>query len=500
VSRTEDRQALVNKAAALSELIARRAVCPIASFEPHAGQQRIIDSAAPITIAMTGNRWGKTEAMVAELICAGIGYRPYQVPDFKLNIAPDGTVSFPDRSQVPMEAWVRRVDGLPINIPSKVVVVSGLSLERGIGEIIQEKFTALWPKDVKYKTHLGPLGVWKKLQLPNGSEFYFGSATQALMSWEGFAADAVVADEPLPKRVFIALRRGLIDRKGQFKWSMTPLGDAAMAWVQADLLTEERNDVEIIRGTSWDNPYLDREALRSFLEDPSMSEDERRARETGEIAALGRRIVTTFSDKCIIPPTTIPPDVPRLLVVDPHHARPAFMVWIAVMDDGEELIAYREWPETDFEKMRTPAMSLHDLAGMIKEREGKENVQWRICDPAFGVQHAKVHGDQFRSFVEEMSDYGLDFDARVDNDVERGIARLRDAFKISNVTDKPRLSVMRHLKNCIRGLQFWSYQEGRDGQLKVSEQFKDPVDCLRYATMYELPYHIGEELCYLEEE
>jgi hypothetical protein len=439
-------------------------------------------------VILAGNRFGKTHIAVAEALAAALGYRPWMVPDFSLIQDEDGKWHFPPRGPgIPPEAWVRRVDGLPINVPNKIVGVTGLTLARGIGEIIQSKIMDLWPKQVPFKTHLGPLGVWAKIAFENGSEISFGSATQTGLTWEGFAADLVVADEPIPKRVFTALRRGLIDRAGQFKWPMTPLGDANIAWVAADLLREDRQDVEVIKGTSWENPYADRERLEEFFNDPTLSAEERKARETGEVAALGRRIVTTFTDDCIIPTTVIEPDQPRIMVVDPHHARPPAIIWAAVYDDGEHFVIYREWPEVDFEKAGVPAIAMHDLAGKIKTLEGAERIHWRLCDPRFGPAHAKVLGQQYRSFVEEMADYDLLFQHNVDNDIDRGISRLRDAFKVDTVTKRPRISVMRHCANTIRALSFWAY-EGFDGEkLKVSEHYKDFADVCRYLCMYELP-------------
>lgn len=449
-------------------------------------------------VVLAGNRAGKTHVNIACLIANALGYYPWLVPGFKLIHTADGKVDFPPRSQIPSQYWTRRTDGLPTRLPAKVLFVSGLSLSRGVGEIAQDKWLQLWPREVEFKTYLATLGVWQKLRLNNGSEVYFGSAHQTGLAWEGFAADAVVLDEPIPKRIFIALRRGTIDQRAQIKWSLTPLGGAEIAWMAADLIRDEREDVHTIRGTSWQNPYLDKEALRLFLDDPSLSAAERRARESGEVMALGRRIVTTFDEHNIIPTTEIPPDVPRLLVVDPHHSKPTVCVWLAVQD--EQLIAYRELPEHDFTKGGVPALALHDLAGTIKSLEGKEKLEWRVCDPAFGIQHAKVLGTTFKSFQEEMAEYGLYFDERVDNDVDRGIQRLRDYCKISHTTKQPRLLVMRNCPNLIRALQFWSYEERPDGALKVSEIFKDFADACRYACMYDRPLNTSKGWSYLNQD
>lgn len=491
-----DRELLLSQAAALQELESRRQECPIASFVPTPKQDEFSEAQAPVVIVLAGNRFGKTHINVSEAQAAGLGYRPWKVPGLKLVRDADGKWRFPPRNQVSSEAWVRRLDGLPIAVPSKTVVVTGLSLARGIGEIIQEKWTQLWPRQVEFKTYLGPLGVWQKILLPNGSEVYFGSATQSNMAWEGFAADLVVADEPIPKRIFTALRRGLIDRQGQFKWSMTPLGDSSIAWVAADLLREDRHDVHIIRGSSYDNPYQDKATLDNFFDDPTMSQEEREARMTGKVAALGRRIVTTFTDKNIIPTTDIPLEVPRMLVVDPHHSKPPFCIWVAVFSP-DDMVVYREFPTGDFYKKGVPSVSIDELAGEIKSLEGRERVYWRVADPSFGRQKAKVLGEQFRSFEDQMADFDLIFDCCVDNDIDRGIQALRDAFKINQTVGRSRVRVMRCCENVIRSLNFWAYEGSvDDGVLKVSEQFKDGCDAVRYGVMYEAAMPTSDGGCW----
>ena len=483
-----DRERLLQEAQVLEELATRRQVCPIATFAPHPKQEKWLTSLAPIVLYAAGNRSGKTHVLVAKLISAVLGYYPWLVPNLKLQLNAEGKWDFPPRSMVPSAAWMRRLDGLPINIPSKNIMVTGLPLERGIGEIIQTKWLDLWPKQVEFKPYLGPLGAWKKLIAPNGSEVYFGAATQGELSLEGFAADYAAVDEPVPARVFTAMRRGLVDRRGQISLTLTPLGDAAIAWLAADLMSG-RPDVDLVRGSGFDNPHIDHQALKEFLDDPSMPDAERRARRDGEVAALGYRIVTTFdASTAVIPSTTIEPDVPRLCVLDPHHARPPFILWLAVYGHGDEFVVYREWPEQDFFKAGVPAVTLDKLAGIIKAAEGKELVKYRVTDPNMGPAHARKFGEQFRSFVEEMYEYDLHFAHNVDDDLDRGIQCLRDAFKVDAISQRPKVRIMAHCRNLISALNYWSYESKDGSATKPSEKYKDPVDCLRYGLMYNLPW------------
>jgi len=470
----------------LEEKEKRQRDCPLANVVWNTGgQQKAAEclESTDLLLFCAGNRSGKTYFGVAELIAHLLGYRPWKVPGFHMVQDAEGRPKYPERSQIPTDAWVYRTDGLPIAHPAKILFVTGLPLSRGL-RVLENKWYDLIGKGVYFHRYTGPLGTIAKLTL-NGSDLVCAADTQSVGSFEGADYDACFIDEPVRKNAYTAIKRGLIDRRGRIVMSMTPLNDSRSAWIARDIVlnAKDRPNVKIVFGTAYDNPHVDQESLKSFLNDPSLSEDERKARETGEFGAMGNRIVSTYDEAtAVIPPTDIPPDVPRILVADPHHSKPTCLVWIALISD-ERWVIYREWPEVPIHSQGVPRMSLHDLAGMIKAAEGKENIQYRIADPSFGRQHGKVLGRTFKSFQEEMCEYGLYFDCRVDNDLDRGIAAMRDAFKVSPETKMPKVQVFNTLKNTITSLGLWCYEDTGDGGRKPSEEMKDFCDCVRYAIM-----------------
>lgn len=485
----------------LAEQERRRSLNPIAHFEPHPGQQQLLSmvqkNLAPIIVALPGNRWGKTHCLVALVIAHGLGYYPW-LPEVRELIR---GAEFPPRDAVPESAWVRRCDGLPIRVPNELLFVTGLDLRSGIGSILQDKFRELWPQKVQVKTPLGSFGTWRDIYFPNGSHVALASAAMEQIAFEGAAKDGVFIDEPVPRWLFTAVRRGCVDRASRIIMTMTPLGDAKIAWLASDLVSGERTDVMIVKGSGRDNPFIDKERLEQFLNDPTLTDAERRARADGELSLVGRRIVTTFDEAtAVIEPTTIPLDVPRVMVMDPHHARPPVMLWAAGLDNGRRWIVYRTYPNV-VEHGKLPALSIEDIAKLIKSAEGRERVLARFVDPQFGRQHATVHGERFRSVQEEMADFGLHFDARVDNDLDRGIQRLRDAFRVDPLTKRPAVQIFSSCGMLVKALSLWSYKELPSGDLKPSDdQFKDPVDCLRYLLGAKVPPldETGGEYSYLE--
>jgi len=503
------RARLLHLAEALDEAATRRARCPIAHFTPHDGrgpdggdygdgQDKFFAATSPIVLVLCGNRWGKTHALVAQAMAHALGYYPWEVPGFELIQSNKGEWRFPDRGQVPSSAWVKRADGLPVANPGVFIVITGLQYREGIGSIIQPKWQELWPDQVQIKPYLGQHGVWNQIKLPNGSLVRFCSDHQPNLSFEGATNDGLFIDEPIRRHTFIALKRGTVDRNARTFWTFTPLAEAGVGWIVSDLMRESRHDVTILRARGKANPTINHEALERFVNDPVLSDADRRARDYGDIEALGFNIVNTFGDHNIVPFTNMDPSTPKVCVVDPHHSRWPAIVWAAMPDD-EQFIIYREFPEVEYEKAGCSTLTNEDLAAEIRRIEGKHNVFWRVCDPKGGTQHAKVHGQQFRSFQEEMLDYGLIFSDQTDNDVDRGIQELKDACKVSPSLGRPRLLVMSNCKNTIRALQFWSYRETMNGELKPSEEFKDFNDCLRYLLRADIPppHHKGGTECYL---
>lgn len=470
----------------LEEKQRRISICPVANIEWNKeGQKRAADAVNIYNILLfsAGNRAGKTFWLVAHIIAYLLGYKPWEVPNFELIRDKDGKLQFPEQADIDPKYWLYRTDGLPVQVPSALIFVTGLPLSRGT-KVLEKTFRLLWPPDVEFKFYTGPLGTWARVEY-NGSVLSLGADTQKVQSFEGANHAAAFFDEPVRKTIFTAVRRGLIDHLGRVFWSLTPLGDARVSWIARDyIMTEEKQDsVGIIYGSPFDNPHISQEALKDFLNDPNLSKEEREARAEGKFGTIGRAIISTIDPgKTFIDPITIPRGVPRMLVVDPHHSKPACMAWFALLDDDHYII-YREWPNQRLHTMGIPQLDIPALALKIKELEGKEEVDYRYCDPSFGRQHAKVLGVRQRSFQEQMAEYKLYFDARVDNDLERGIEALREAFRPSPVSDRPRVQIFNNLVNVKDAVTLWSYEDTPSGELKVSENMKDFADVVRYGIM-----------------
>jgi len=470
----------------LTERERRIKICPVANIEWNArGQTQAANAVDLFNILLfsAGNRAGKTFWLVAHIIAYLLGYKPWEVPGFELVRDTDGKLQFPHQSDIDSKYWLYRTDGLPVALPSSIIFVTGLPLTRGT-RVLEKTFRELWPPDVEFKWHTGPLSTWARVEY-NGSVLTIGADTQKVQSFEGAKHAAAFFDEPVRKQIFTAVRRGLIDLRGRVFWSLTPLGDARVSWIARDYIMTEDNieGVGIIYGSAYDNKHISQEALREFLEDPNLSKEERDARAEGKFGTVGKTIISTLDvGKTFINPIPIPRDVPRMLVVDPHHSKPACMAWFALINDDHYVI-YREWPTARLHTVGIPKLDIPGLALKIKELEGTEDVDYRFCDPSFGRQHAKVLGVRHKSFQEQMIEHKLYFDTRVDNDLDRGIDALREAFRPSPVTGRSRVQVFNNCVNTKDALLLWAYEDTPSGELRVSERMKDFADVVRYGVM-----------------
>lgn len=488
---------------ALEEREKRRRVNPIAHFHPHNRQREFLQvpPAKWLGIFVGGNKSGKSYVGVAKAIAHAYGYYPWLVPD--LCLGADGDL--PDRSQVPIEAWVRRGDGLPIAVPNVGMYVTGQSRAQGIGQVLWPIFEELLPITVRqhpnYRAHKGAMGVVTHVDLPNGSTVHFGSAEQDEVSFEGFRIQWAGVDEPVRPFIFNGLLRGLALDFGPIWFTLTPL-TARCAWIYTTLVQPRPAHVHTVQVHQSDNPYFSEEARRSFEQSGSWTESEKRARLYGEWEALGQRIIHTWDPRVhVIPSKPLPSTWPRGIVVDPHHVRPAFVLWYKVSPWGVYHF-YREWPPGDFFKMTTGGKSPSEYAALFRNIEGPEPSQFRVADPRFGKAEYTLHGikqeDLPTSWADQMEAAGMAFDTRVHGvgRVETGEQKIIDMFRFNKdvaigPTNTPKILVHDSCPNLITAFDNYGIVSERDPTKGYPErpslEFKDPIDCVRYAVLYGLP-------------
>lgn len=432
-------------------------------------------------------------------LAAALGYRFWEVPGLKLT--QDGDL--PPRDLVPMKHWTRRADGLPMKVPNLGVVITGLKRSIGIGENIWPALRAFVPDSWRAERHhfkavKGPLGTPENLTFPNGSKILFLSEEQEDWCFEGFVADWCWVDEPVRQAIMNAMQARLMANSGPMWFTLTPLG-ARSAWMLPYLDGTDRES-KTITVTQTDNPGLTDEQRRAFASNPNWTDREKRARLYGEFEVLGDRVFDMFESSVhVVPPRSLSRKLIHGMTVDPHHRKPAYMVWWTFEPSTRAYHFYREWPnDRDFFRATDGGLTPPQYAALIRGVETRLPALHRICDPRFGPSEHTQHGVKSTCWVDSMAELGLRFSCDVPNirTIEYGHQVINDLlhydrnFPVSP-TNSPRLTIASECKNLIKAFQMYGFIDVKDAVKglfrKVSEEFKDPIDAVRYTVLWPVP-------------
>lgn len=495
-----EREEQLKYLAAREEIRRRQRAFPLFYLKEHAKQKIFFDhmaNKATRGVVFSGsNRSGKSVGGAVSAISHAYGYWIHRVPKEYLKPTADG--DYPHRDSIPPEYWIRRPDGVPIRAPANILICSGLSLLKGIGQIMWPEIENWLPFAIRGSLNMqrGAFGVPLVVTLPNGSKFYFGSIEQGPMQFEGSKLDAAGFDEPPSRTVFAAVWRGLTDLYAPWWMTFTPLGLNA-PWLYEEFWREGRKDVERVEVEIDDNVFLSREARDGFEAGLTCSEEEKQARLTGRFGFLTYRAFPTYNrDVHFIPYHPIPSHWPRRLACDPASRRPFYFVWLAWDPVRGAIFAYREYPFGDLHhNFRTTDKTIQDYVTMIRNAEGSERVDHRVIDPRFGPAAYSIKGVKHTSVVDDFAKYGMHFDTRIPNigREESGIERIRqslwyDTREPLTELNRPKLFVMDTCPSLDFSLMNYTFVAPniRDERVlpeKTTEFCKDPIDSLRYGIL-----------------
>lgn len=427
-----------------------RAKAPFLYYDPWGQQVDFHASGAQIRLVIGGNRTGKSTCGVAEDIAYLNGFRH---------------------------------DGSKTNLPKPPV--KGVIIVNDRAKIETTIMPKIWeyvPRD--WVTHIknGTDGLPSILTWRNGSKLYLSSYAQDVRAQEGVDWDFAHFDEPPPRKVWIAVRRGLLDRSGRAWLTFTALN---CPWVHKDLyLKSDGVRIAVFCLSLRDNPYISRQEKEAFIAD--LSPDEIAARVDGKFSHLEGAVFKDFRrDIHVLPAHSPPPDAPIFMVMDPHDRRPSYCAWFYV-DKRDRIVQFDEWPNTDFAEMKTSNMSIRDYSNMIRDKEGSRIRPYeRIIDPNFGKTPSHLTG---RTLIEEYLEYGLDFYSEINNDLALGHQRIKERLEYKK--SDPGLFVTDNCTNMIWAFESYVWRpkdiEGDfTAREKPSEVGKDQIDVWRYLLDYE---------------
>lgn len=268
-----------------------------------------------IRVVSGGNRSGKSTAGINEDVAHALGYRPWLPetdPDYKVN------VRVPNKGLICGESFGEQV--------AKVLVPKLLGdPDRGVPGAI--------PTDMVAWTKKNPAGIVTTIQITNGSTIFLQSYDQDVDLFESADYDWFHPDEPPPRSIWVAVQRGLADRRGRTWMTMTPLKEP---WIFDEVYS--RKDVGLYYFDIEDNlGYgLTREGIDQFA--ASLTEDEKEARLRGRYFHLTGLVYKSYAKMHRLKRFKIPHHWGLWFHVDTHPRTPHHAVWIAVSPEQKKFV------------------------------------------------------------------------------------------------------------------------------------------------------------------
>jgi len=330
----------------LSEKVRIQATRPnIFGYRPHMKQEAFHINSARNRLYIGGNRSGKTTAGIAEDLWWALNIHPYRR-------MPEGGVR------------------------GRIV---GVDFMNGIEKIILPEFMRWCPVSALKG------GTWydayesqtRTVTFENGSFIEFMSYDQDVEKFAGTSRHFVHFDEEPPQDIYIECLARLVDTAGSWWMTLTPI--LGMEWMYDEIYTKGLRDasanIGVIEVDTYENPYLSREEIDTFL--LSLPEEDRDARIKGKFIRRGGVIYKSFSPSVhvIDPLEKIPDNWEIYASLDHGFNNPTAWLWHAVDPDGNA-ITFAEHYERE--------MVIEEHAEQVKliEKSIGREPGIRVCDPA----------------------------------------------------------------------------------------------------------------------
>ena len=337
--------------------------------------------------------------------------------------------------------------------------------------------------------------------------------------------DVILSDEPFEKRLW-AENVGRIRRGGILWIFCTPL--EVGGWLKDQL--HGRNDFHFTQASIWDNcadwhpdPALigkTRGVLKKADIDGMLKEwdlegpEVRRARELGEFTHLAGQVLKEWNDAAhVIEPFEIPKHWPVYRVMDPSNGgKPDFVSWWA-QDPDNNLYCIAEYPGGRWlDEVKKGGDSVRQSFANLREVEApfRSQVVYSFADPALFTFKSRSGTASLTGIATglnaEFTKEGFKF-AEAENDPKIGLSKLREllAYDLDQEIgpgNTPKMRVFRFnpwtgkpIQNTSTAPGQWCYKKSNIGKgngvsftSSVEDEWKDPVDCMRYLATRISPY------------
>ena len=286
-------------------------------------------------------------------------------------------------------------------------------------------------------------GSWEKsydnyrnvLTLANGSFIEFMSYEQSLEKFAGTSRHFTSFDEEPPQPIFVECRMRLVDTKGSWWISMTPV--EGISWIHEVFYEpwekNERPQLMVLEINTGENPYVDETEMDAALD--IVADGEKSARKEGKFVAFQGKVYPNFR------PTVhkrhdfaLSEGMVIYSSYDHGWKHPAAWLWHAVEPNGRV---------TTFHELIVSEKTIAELAAEVKLFEATQlapagfKVSARPCDPACG-QTSGINGLSIQGEYATKHQLYLSIpETRGKNSVDVGLDKVQQYLRVDPELNTP---------------------------------------------------------------
>jgi phage terminase large subunit-like protein len=295
---------------------------------------------------------------------------------------------------------------------------------------------------------------------------------------ESVTLDGVWADEEMPKAFYAGTLPRLMARNGRMWLTVTPLHK--MTWAMEMWNKTDDQNVDVFKLGFDDNPHLNAEWKKTFLE--TCPESERAARLRGEFLEFAGLVYKELDSKVhFLEHYEMPTQYcPVIMALDPHQRKAVACTWALVTPHDDVVF---------FDEMQIPG-SAEQIVKAIREKEashGRLRTTLRIVDPAANKQVSGMGSAM--TTLSELERAGMPF-SLADNSHE-GYNIVHDylAYNKEKPVDslnRPKVYFTSSVPKTWTGMKSLLWDEYRfntdlrEPKELVKDYMKDFPDCVRY--------------------
>ena len=395
------------------------------------------------------------------------------------------------------------------------IVSTPTALEKTILPMLRD----IWPVDAPAPKKEGN-SYYPSFYNKRGAFLDLMSYEQDVDKFASATLGVILFDEPdkTPERFIESTAR--FRRGGKIGITACPLN--AAAWVHDMVIGNTNWRVGTVYARIWANSI--ERGIRGILKEEDISnmiagwsEDEYAARALGQFMHLSGVVYKMFNRRVhVVKPQEIPRHGTIFCAMDPHDARPPFIGWFLMAEDGR-IYQIAEFPSVEVSRkdqaanprspdgkrrlyytdMQHDSRTIDDYVAVIKNVEAGfgRPVYRRVMDPRFGN---KTYPNSGAKVWQEYVNRGVQFDlAGVDPTLARGHSKVKAMLQYNlDDTSKPfvypRLFISENCQNTIRAFERYRFKVnpsgGAEEEVEDDKGVKDPMDVVRMVADLDYTY------------